>query len=301
MIPIKPMLAKAYKDCEHKIEASLPGVVQPKLDGIRCILTTEGHLFTRSGKQIPNQYITDKMKGLAEFLPFSLDGELLIGDPTDPKVYNKTSSGVMSHSGEPVFVYWAFDIIDETSNYQEREVKLRDWHLENPTPDWLAILSRYWVDTVDEMLHYVSEYNSKGHEGAIYRSAGAYYKHGRATPSKCELVKFKTYIDDEAIVVGFQELKSNQNEAFIDELGFTKHSSHQEGKVPMNTLGALICEYKGETIHIGTGFDQAQRQEIWDYQNLYEGKYAKFKYMPHGMKDKPRHPVFIGWRDERDM
>jgi DNA ligase-1 len=30
-------------------------------------------------------------------------------------------------------------------------------------------------------------------------------------------------------------------------------------------------------------------------------KLAKFRYFPHGMKDAPRHPVFIGWRDERDL
>ena len=50
---------------------------------------------------------------------------------------------------------------------------------------------------------------------------------------------------------------------------------------------------------IGTGFDAEDRKELWQQYNSGEltGKTIKFKYFPVGVKSKPRHPVFLGFRD----
>jgi len=52
---------------------------------------------------------------------------------------------------------------------------------------------------------------------------------------------------------------------------------------------------------LGTGFDDAERGKIWEQRNSYLGLRVKFKYLPIGVKDKPRHPVFLGWRHKEDM
>ena len=52
---------------------------------------------------------------------------------------------------------------------------------------------------------------------------------------------------------------------------------------------------------MGTGFTDEQRQEIWNNRNKYLGKLASVRYMSVGLKDKPRVPSFIGWRDKGDM
>ena len=52
---------------------------------------------------------------------------------------------------------------------------------------------------------------------------------------------------------------------------------------------------------IGTGFTDAERQHIWDNQNKYLGALVKFKYFPVGGYEAPRHPVFAGFRDRRDV
>jgi DNA ligase 1 len=57
----------------------------------------------------------------------------------------------------------------------------------------------------------------------------------------------------------------------------------------------------GVEFNIGTGFDAATRQTIWDNREAYLGRLVKFKSMTHGTKDRPRHPVFIGWRHEDDL
>jgi DNA ligase-1 len=64
----------------------------------------------------------------------------------------------------------------------------------------------------------------------------------------------------------------------------------------MGRLGALIVEWEGKLFNIGTGFTDAERIDIWNRKEQYHGKQAKFKYLPVGVKDLPRHPVFLGWR-----
>jgi DNA ligase-1 len=105
-------------------------------------------------------------------------------------------------------------------------------------------------------------------------------------------------------VIGFEEKLHNANEATVDELGHTKRSSHQDNMIPMDTLGSLMLRMAdGTEFSCGCfkGFDDAWRKSTWDNRDKYLGKLAKIKSQPTGVKDKPRFPVFLGWRDPIDM
>ena len=93
----------------------------------------------------------------------------------------------------------------------------------------------------------------------------------------------------------------NGNEATTNELGRTKRSSHQAGKTGRGDLGALIVRFYDVEFNIGTGFDDVERAEIWNHRDRFLGKLAKFKYFSVGVKDAPRHPVFLGWRAGVDL
>jgi DNA ligase-1 len=92
----------------------------------------------------------------------------------------------------------------------------------------------------------------------------------------------------------------NGNEATTNELGRTKRSSHAAGKTGRGDLGALIVNFGDVTFNIGTGFTDVERTDIWDNRDSFQGRLAKFKYFPVGVKEAPRHPVFLGWRDGSD-
>ena len=134
------------------------------------------------------------------------------------------------------------------------------------------------------------------------RDPNGLYKQGRSTLKQGWLLKVKRFLDAEAVVVGLVEKMHNNNEATLDERGYTKRSSHKENKVLANTLGALTV-YSGEfgEFDIGTGLDDNLRQLIWNNKGDYVGKLVKFKYFPIGIKDKPRLPVFLGFRHEDDI
>jgi DNA ligase-1 len=99
----------------------------------------------------------------------------------------------------------------------------------------------------------------------------------------------------------------NDNEAGVDAFGRTKRSHHQENMIEMDTLGKFVVKdeknFPGVTFEIGTGkgLTQQLRKEIWDNKGDYKGKLVKYKYQDCGTKDLPRFPVWLGFRDPRDM
>jgi DNA ligase-1 len=57
----------------------------------------------------------------------------------------------------------------------------------------------------------------------------------------------------------------------------------------------------GVEFEVGTGFDDGLRLAIWKNKDYYGKKIVKYKFFPTGSKDKPRFPVFLGFRDAIDI
>jgi DNA ligase-1 len=93
----------------------------------------------------------------------------------------------------------------------------------------------------------------------------------------------------------------NGNEAIAGNVGSSR-STAASGLSGKGTLGALRCRTsEGIEFNIGTGFTAAQRVEFWGQQRELLGTSVKFKSFQHGVKDAPRHPVFLGFRHKDDM
>jgi DNA ligase-1 len=270
-----------------------PVLASPKLDGVRAYVK-DGVVLSRSNKPLPNRHVQQLFKGFEGF-----DGELIVGPPNAPDVYRTTVSGVMSHDGEPNVNFHVFDLATSADSYHTRYKALLEMHTSGMD---FELLKQYRINSEAELIEYEQYVLSQGYEGVILRDPYAAYKQGRGSMTDQCLMKLKRFSDAEATVIGFEERMHNANEATVDERGYTKRSSHQGNKVPMGTLGALLVRNAdGVEFAVGTGFDDAQRQEVWDNRDKYLGRVVKYKYFEIGVKDKPRHPVFLGWRDLIDM
>lgn len=294
MKPFRPMLAVT---CEDLTKVNYPVILSEKLDGLRASIHN-GIVMSRSMKPIPSAAVQAKF-GKPEYEGY--DGEIIYGDKSAKDVFNKSTRACMTHEFPKEFDinclhFYVFDVIGEEP-YAIRYAMME--------PDVKNNVHRLWstyVNSPEEVAKYESEFLEQGAEGVILRSPTGKYKQGRSTLKEGILLKVKRFTDEEATVVGFEEKMHNANEATIGELGQTKRSSHQEHMVPCNTLGALVVssEKWGE-FKIGTGFDDELRQEIWNNKGVVLGKLVKFKYFEAGVKDKPRFPVFLGWRSELDV
>lgn len=269
-----------------------PKFLSPKLDGIRCVIH-DGCAYSRNLKPIPNAYIQSRVAEWAVFLE-GLDGELIVGNPTDPKCFNKSTSGIMSRDGQPDFKFYVFDRVAE-GTFEDRFYPDLDY------PDFVSVVPQFKIVNQDELDFYENKFVEDGYEGVMLKDPKGRYKFGRATARSQELLKVKRFEDCELKIVGFEERMHNANEATVNALGHTERSSHKDNLIGRGDLGALICEFGDDTVKVGTGFDDAQRAEIWANKEFYLGKLAKIKHQPSGAKDKLRFPVYLGIRSKDDL
>ena len=194
---MRPMLAADF----HGASLRWPYLGSPKLDGIRCIVK-DGTAFTRSLKQVRNQYIQRYIAKYQDLLQHA-DGELVVGPSNDHGVYNVTNSGVMSADGEPDFHFYVFDMVDDTGKtflHRQQIMSNRLAALAAPRISWLP---QQYLPSQDELMAYEERIVDLGYEGVMLRSPTSLYKLGRATPKEATLLKLKRFLDAEAEIIGF--------------------------------------------------------------------------------------------------
>lgn len=291
----KPMLA-CSESCHHFFDQlRFPLLASPKIDGIRATIR-DGVVYARSNQPFPNVNLQSRFANYEYF-----DGEFVLGSPTRHDLCRATG-GVTNSKEKPVddLRLFAFDHIrDLGADFGNRQRWLmEDWSSHGG--QHVVVHEQKLCTRLFELLKYEDHMLNAGYEGLILRDPDAPYKCGRSTAKEQYLLKLKRFTDAEFEVVGFEERMHNGNEATTSALGRTKRSSAVAGKSGRGDLGALICQGEGFTFNVGTGFSDSERAEIWNNQTAYEGRLAKVKFFAIGMKDKPRHPVFLSWRDRID-
>ena len=202
MTAFKPMLSATVDDVT---KLRYPLLASPKLDGVRAIVLN-GVLVSRNLKPIPNKHV-QAMFGRKELEGF--DGELIMGDPTDPAAFRNTSSAAMSHDGEPNVTFHAFDLVGINDVFDKRldALRARAKKLKNVVVVPHTRIAEQLLETLEQ------EWLEAGFEGVMLRDPQGLYKHGRSTFKEHGLMKLKRFEDAEATIVGFEEQMHNTNEA----------------------------------------------------------------------------------------
>lgn len=288
-----PLLAADAKG----IDLRFPLIGSPKLDGIRCVMK-DSFAKSRSMKPIKNIHTRSLLERHGELLR-DVDGELMVGD-----LFNSTTSGINTILGTPDFKYHIFDRVSDDP-FHVRFKSLGSLEL----PSFCAIVEHTVIRTQEALEGFYEKMLLQGFEGVMLRDPHGRYKCGRSTEKEGILFKLKPFEDSEAQIIGFEELMHNENEQTVNELGYSHRSTKQEGKVPGDTLGKFLVigtqeeHFQEVEFKIGTGkgLTKPLRQQIWNNREAYLGKLVKFKYQKIGSIDKPRIPIFLGFRDESDL
>lgn len=254
-----------------------------KLDGNRCIAKVDGSgkclFLSRSGKEIDG--LDDISEELSRLVPGWYDGELIA------ESFNETQSQTLRKGKKSNLVFNIFDYlaIEEFESqkcihtYSERREYL-DGIFEGiekfqyvklvPLIDQ-GIFNERWV------IKYLDEYTSNGSEG-IMINTNVPYCFGRT----CDLLKVKKMYTLDLKVVDIKE-----------------GSGLNHGKV-----GALIVDYKGYRVGVGSGLDNFQRELWWKYPEQILNKIIEVKCFEEST-DKNRNlslrfPVFCRVRTDKD-
>ena len=292
MTMIKPMLGIPV----DTTKLVFPVYASPKLDGIRVIIK-DNQVLSRNGKPIPNVFIQSLLKSY-----HGLDGELIVGYPTHPNVFQLTTSGVMSIEGTPNVRLYVFDCWYAEGGIDARYNEVLKIIQNNPIVD-IEVVPQIIINSLEELYKFEKDCLAKGYEGVMLRYPNAPYKNGRSTVKEGALLKLKRFSDSEAYILGMEPLLRNHNEPTKNALGHTERSSHIYNKVADDLLGALNVKdiHTGIEFSIGSGFTEEQRREIWNKQVGLIGSIVKYKYFEVGVKDKPRFPIFCGLRHFNDI
>lgn len=320
----KSMLAaKPDPDELDKILTTLryPLLGSPKYDGIRCSVQN-GKLYSRSLKLIPNKAM-QKLWGRSELE--GLDGEIVVGSPVDKNCFQKTSSVVMS-ADKPIddAVLYGFDVFGR-DRFEQRLVAASIIGQLNRLR--IQPVAHVYIEHLKGLLKYETAQVSLGFEGIMLRDSDGLYKQGRSTMKEGGLIAVKRFVDAEAVILDTYEQEENTNEKTMNELGNSKRSTHKAGKVGKDTLGGfsvvMLDDFKHQcnanqwtqlraitelaggplqfNIGTGVGLTEAYRQELWNKRKALVGKIIKFRYQKMGTLVAPRMPIFLGFRDKRDL
>lgn len=289
MKPFKPMLAGVLAT------PKFPYIASPKLDGIRCVIPEQRPL-SRTLKLIPNIEIREVLGSLDLK---GMDGELIVGYPGSPTAFRDTTSFVMSKGKrDEHWIYWVFDdFTDPTLPFHKRLhlASSRVSCINNPN---VRLVPHELVKILAQLDEREEWYLKQGFEGVMLRDPYGIYKYGRSTIRENGLLKLKRFKDAEAIIIDTTELLINNNPREEDEQGNYNRSSQLANMIPADTLGSLtVINSAGRIFNIGSGFTDKERNNLWVNRLKLVGRTITYKYFEIGEYDKPRFPIFLGFRE----
>lgn len=257
-----------------------PFIVQPKIDGDRCLAYFNDGKFIRLASStdltivsVPHielelktreREISDRF-GLNSF---ALDGELYVPNVPFEEHRSIVSRKKFCHPDYKKATFQVFDIRNFTFRQSDRLAFLHS-ALDNSEGQVRLVNSTSCYD-YDELMEYLGEFMTQGYEGIIARNKeGSYYPMRSAN-----LLKLKPTKTDHYQIVGTVE------EVSID--GF-----------PKNSLGAFICEKDGMRFQIGTGpaLTRAARNNLWLIRDSLPGHILEIKYQELTDRGVLRSPV----------
>ena len=175
---VLPMLANKWEDREKYITE--PFYVQPKLDGVRLLVSKQG-CFSRTGK--PVQGVEHLARGLK-------DGEYLDGECYAPdKTFEEITSMFKMNPKELEFhVFDYFDLAQPDLTFEERKNRV--------TVDTFLVKKKTDVQRYHDM------FVRQGHEGIMIRGASSTYEIGKRSNY---LLKYKTFQTEEYPIIDVKE------------------------------------------------------------------------------------------------
>jgi DNA ligase-1 len=251
----KVMLAKDYND--HFDNYLFLGDVfsQPKLDGMRCVLTPEGE-YSRGGKRIPavDFLYKDVYPKLVKLLGKNvgvIDGELYSHEFRDD--FNKIISlckkqkptDAERKETEQNIQYWIYDIALNLP-YALRLKILAD-AIETLNDDRIKLVPTHQVATQTGLDELYEEYLSQGYEGQIVRIGFGGYQNKRTD----KLLKRKEFQDEEFVIRDIMEGKGNRTGMAGHMVFETKNGKSFHSNI-MGTRDMLREYLKNKSKYIGS-------------------------------------------------
>lgn len=212
-----PMLAHKFQERKHNI--TYPCYVQPKLNGVRCMirLVKDKYVITsRKFKEYTTLAHLDKhiRNVFGDNYPYIPDGEVYLHGLTLEEISRRVKKYRPGLTEQLQF--WVFDIADENMTSSVRQALLSDKYINNSDfreDDYpIQYVKTYVCNTEAEVKEYHDKFVQAGFEGAIIRNIDAKYLFEKRST---DLQKYKEFLDDEFEIIGYTSGKGRETDAII--------------------------------------------------------------------------------------
>jgi len=272
----------AYPVSKKPIDYSKPTFIQPKLDGVRCLiqyeqvtpLQTGPVAYSRTGKVWKNiDHILEQLRPFFDKFPnVILDGELYNHDLRDN--FEKIISLVRKQKptdedrleASKLTQFHCYDIIDEELPFDQRNEFINQALM--LMGDSIYIVDTNMVFREDDAKVYHVRNLSAGYEGSIVRTNDTYQ-----CKRSHNLRKFKDFHDAEAYIVGYEE-GQGKREGHLGKFIMQDEDGNKFGCPP------------------GKGYNYKDMKKMLENIGDYMGQTATFTYFERTKAGSYRHPLF---------
>lgn len=260
-----------------------------KLNGMRATLYN-GQLIARSG--VPFKGLDHILKELrwADCAHIALDGELTLADThglRDNEAFRE-ATGILNSDNEhktgicftifDAIPYADFDSANPKVSYSHRRTILNEVEETVSNSECVRVLPVLYhgrdLQKIDELLEQMVREDKEG----LMLNTDVPYKRTRHKG----ILKIKRFYTMDLLIIRAEE-----------------GSGRLAGK-----LGALVLDYKGNEVKVGSGFTDEQRRDYWDMRNnligqLCEVKYKEISYDKNTGLESLQFPVFVQLRADK--
>jgi len=283
MMRKKPMLA--YPVSDKPIDYTKPVFMQPKLDGVRCLIQYERRTqpredvvvaYSRTGKEWKN--INHILQSLLPFFQANpnviLDGELYNHALRDDFekiiscVRKQKPTAVDKAESRRLVQFHCYDIVDETLTFEERYKFVFD-NLRDAYGVRTVVTQAIATESLSKVVH--QQNLDAGYEGSILRLNDVYQ-----CKRSHSLRKFKDFHDAEATLTSWVEGKGKR----------------------AGTIGKFMAiDADGNEFGMPVMDNFKKLQTMFDEMKTWVGKEATFTYFERTKANSYRHPLFKAIRD----
>ena len=286
--PIRPMLANTFDKTKYTGKATkaykipFPCYVQRKYDGIRCLAHIEDNrLILESRKGIAFSHFDTIRQKLVELLTaypthmsFYLDGELYtdllpfekINGATRITTENATPTDLENINKIKYHIYDVYSPDNPTMTYKQRMAILEDLKIYLSPTDSIAIVHTDNAESIEDIKKWHDVYVQEGFEGIMIRDPIGSYEIDKRSKY---LQKYKEFMEEEFIIVGFHDGESLDNGLVIWEC---------------ETSNGMRFSAKPKGTH-------EYRRELFENATQYIGKKLTVIFQEYSTDGVPRFPV----------
>lgn len=281
---------QAFSIEKYPIPAGEWFTLTQKLNGVRATYY-KGRLIARSGIAFEGlDHITEELSLLVQDR-IVFDGELTLKNKngfSDNEAF-RIATGIINSDGDKSNICFTifdaiptdhFDAGESVETYCERRrLYLEQLELSNKTTDNIGVLPILYAgtdqDVIDTLLNVMTHEDKEG----LIANLNTTYKRTRHRG----ILKIKRFYTVDLPVIKCEE-----------------GSGRLSG-----TLGALVVDYKGNEVRVGSGFSDVQRSWIWEHSDEIIGSICEVKYKEIS-EDKSTNqeslqfPVFVALRTDKE-